>query len=207
MPIIMDAEFHQRMHNCEECPLHQWRTQVVEGEYGPVGGICFIGEAPGENEDKMGLPFVGRSGDLLNKMLGTIGLTRSEISVLNIVKCRPPGNGTPSKEIMTICGNLWLDTQLDHLRPRLIVTLGRVALQYFFPKLQMTKNKGKIHFFQSKIPVMPIFHPAYILRNGHALDEEYKKDFANIKKFIDKLNKLGGAPPKISKNATLDEFF
>ena len=172
-----------------------------------MGGICFVGEAPGFNEDKQGIPFVGRSGDLLNKMLNTIGLTREDVSVINIIKCRPPENRTPTKKEMQICGNLWLDRQIEYLKPKLIVTLGRVALQYFFPGLPMTRNKGKIQFFNSKIPVMPIFHPAYVLRNGHAMDDEYREDFAKIKKFIDNIGELGLSPPKASKNATLDDFF
>ena len=202
----MDAEFHDLMKNCQECILHETRTHVVRGDYGPVDGICFVGEAPGFNEDIQGKPFVGRSGDLLNKMLGTIGLTRQDVSVINIIKCRPPGNRTPTKKEMQTCGNLWLDKQLQFLKPKLIVTLGRVALQYFFPGLPMTKNKGKIQFVDSKIPVMPIFHPAYVLRNGHAMDDEYKADFAKIKKFIDNIDEIGSAltPPK---KATLDDFF
>ena len=145
--------------------------------------ICFIGEAPGKNEDEQGRPFVGRSGKLLDRMLEEVGIGRENVNVLNIVKCRPPNNRTPTNREMRYCGDKWLSQQLQILDPPMIVTLGSVALRYFFPDAKMTASKGKPLFHDTlKTSFFPIFHPSYILRNGTNLIEDYTNDFRIIKK-------------------------
>ncbi|MHA2504007.1 MAG: uracil-DNA glycosylase, partial [Candidatus Kariarchaeaceae archaeon] len=141
---------------CQKCVLAQGRTQVVVGDYGPVGGICFVGEAPGAQEDKQGRPFVGQSGKLLDRMLEEVGLSREKVSVLNICKCRPPGNRNPTPEEQRMCGGLWLEKQLKYLKPRMVVTLGSVPLGYFVKGARITRSKGKL-IDGEKFPVFPMF--------------------------------------------------
>ncbi len=178
--------------SCSRCELSKSRTHSVPGDYGPKNGICFVGEAPGHDEDIQGRPFVGRSGKLLNQMLEKIGLHRDLVSVLNIVKCRPPGNRTPTDTEMKFCGDLWLPAQLNYLKPKIIIPLGSVALRYFFPKARISRDKGKLLFTTDGKPVFPLFHPAYILRNGKKALEEYLKDFIVLKEILNKLNYLPG---------------
>ncbi|MHA2252626.1 MAG: uracil-DNA glycosylase [Candidatus Kariarchaeaceae archaeon] len=173
----------ESMKTCTKCELHEGRTQVVIGDYASSKGkICFIGEAPGFNEDQQGRPFVGRSGKLLDRMLNEIGMSRDQVSVLNINKCRPPNNRTPTNMEMKLCGNLWLTYQLEYLQPYLLVTLGSVALRYFFPKAKMTASKGNVMTTASGLPIFPMFHPSYILRQGNTMDDDYLADFKAMKK-------------------------
>ncbi len=200
---MSNHSFINEMRECTNCELHQTRTQVVVGDYAKES-MCFIGEAPGYYEDKQGRPFVGRSGKLLDSMLEKIGMHRSEVSVLNIIKCRPPSNRTPTKSEMDICGNAWLNTQIKYLRPSLLVTLGSVALRYFFPQAKMTKDKGRVQNTDLGIPLFPIFHPAYILRQGNSMLEEYLSDFKEMQKYIIQTDK-GTDPNK--QQSILDDFF
>ncbi len=196
------------MRSCKLCDLHKNRTQVVVGDIGPVNGICFIGEAPGYYEDKQGRPFVGRSGKLLDEMLASIGYSRTDISVLNICKCRPPDNRTPTRAEMRICGKTWLEPQLNYLKPKIIITLGNVPLQYFFPGERITRNIGDTKKYNNTI-IFPIYHPSYILRNGNSMINEYKKLFERIKKIIDeeKKSKIMHNDNQSEKYSDLDEFF
>lgn len=194
------------MGNCKGCDLHKSRTQVVPGDYGPKKGVCFIGEGPGQEEDKKGRPFVGRSGQLLDKMLASIGLHRLDVSVLNIVKCRPPNNRTPLPLEMQTCGSLWLNRQLELLNPSLIVTLGSVPLRYFFPKKRITQVKGELLFLPKGIPVYPLFHPAFILRNGTAALEDYKTDFQNLQLILSVQGKKTNDETKTTSQKSLLDF-
>jgi DNA polymerase len=124
----------------------------------------FVGEGPGETEDKTGRPFVGRAGELLDKQIAAMGMTRSQVYIANIVKCRPPGNRAPSPDEAGACFS-YLDRQIEVVRPRVIVTLGLTASQYLLnSRLSMGKLRGNWHSFRA-IKVMPTYHPAYILRN------------------------------------------
>lgn len=201
------------MKSCTACTLHEGRTQVVVGDYGPKQGICFIGEGPGRQEDEQGRPFVGRSGKLLDKMLHYIDLTRDDVSVLNIVKCRPPNNRNPTEDERETCTDRWLETQLNHLSPQLIVTLGSVALNHFIPRSKITKINATLQFTQSGIPIFPLLHPSYILRGGNTREKQYKNSFDKLNLMMEKLQESAdniAALAKGGKNAEqkgLDEYF
>jgi DNA polymerase len=148
---------------CTRCVLCKTRTKTVFGEGDPDASIFFIGEGPGENEDLQGRPFVGRSGDLLNKMIVGMGLKREQVFIGNIVKCRPPGNRVPAPDEVATC-TPYLVRQLEIVRPRVIVTLGLPATKYMLSsKLSMGNLRGRWHNWRG-IKLMPTFHPSYLLR-------------------------------------------
>ena len=170
---------------CEACHLKDSRTQVVPGLYGPKNGLCIIGEAPGYHEDKQGIPFVGRSGKLLDNMLSGIGLERKkDLSILNVIKCRPTtedkNNRTPTNSELKFCGERWLFKQLKLLSPKLIVTIGSIALRFFIPSAAVTKYVGKSYDTDLGIKLYVTYHPAYILRNYNLMDV-YNEHFEGIK--------------------------
>jgi DNA polymerase len=143
--------------------LSQTRTHTVFGEGDPDAKIFFIGEGPGENEDLQGRPFVGRAGELLNKMIAGMGLKREQVFIANIVKCRPPGNRVPAPDEVDTC-TPYLVRQLEIIRPQVIVTLGLPSAKYMLnSKLSMGRLRGNWHDWRG-IKLMPTFHPAYLLR-------------------------------------------
>jgi uracil-DNA glycosylase len=150
--------------DCKKCRLCETRTNTVFGEGDSDAKIFFIGEGPGENEDLQGRPFVGRAGELLNKWITAMGLRRDQVFIANIVKCRPPGNREPAPDETATC-TPYLERQLDIIRPRVIITLGRPSSQYMLQtKISMGKMRGQWHAWRS-IKLMPTYHPAYVLRN------------------------------------------
>ena len=149
---------------CTKCRLCEQRTQTVFGEGDADARLFFIGEGPGETEDRTGRPFVGRAGELLNKMIGAMGLSREQVFIANIVKCRPPNNRVPAPDEVATC-TPYLERQLEIVRPKAIVTLGLPASKYMLQvNSTMGKLRGRWHTWRG-IPLMPTFHPAYILRN------------------------------------------
>lgn len=156
---------------CIMCPLgFLGRTRVVFGSGNPDAAIMLIGEGPGEQEDKQGLPFVGKSGNLLSRTLEAVGITRSEIFISNIVKCRPPKNRTPLPDEMKQCKNILLIKQIEIIKPRIICTLGAAALQGLLEKpVKITCERGlQVEFLNTTI--VPTVHPAYVLRNPIAME-------------------------------------
>jgi DNA polymerase len=148
---------------CTRCRLHEGRTQTVFGEGDANAAIFFIGEGPGENEDLTGRPFVGKAGQLLDKMIAGMGLSRQQVYIANIVKCRPPGNRTPALDEVQTC-TPYLLRQLEIVQPKAIVTLGRPAAQYMLEtKLPMGQLRGQWQSWRG-IKLMPTFHPSYVLR-------------------------------------------
>ena len=149
---------------CTRCPLHEGRNRIVFGDGNPQAELMFVGEGPGEQEDRTGLPFVGRAGELLTRMIERgMGIARSDVYICNIVKCRPPGNRTPLPNEVSTC-RPFLDGQIDAIRPRVIVTLGKPASSLLLGRdIAITRVRGQWHEYRG-IPVMPTFHPAYILR-------------------------------------------
>jgi DNA polymerase len=148
---------------CKRCRLCQTRTHTVFGEGDPDAKIFFIGEGPGENEDLSGRPFVGKAGQLLDKMINAMGLKREQVFIANIVKCRPPNNREPAPDEVATC-TPYLERQLEIIRPRVIVTLGRPAVQHMLQtKTAMGKIRGQWQSWRG-IKLMPTFHPAYVLR-------------------------------------------
>jgi DNA polymerase len=149
---------------CTRCGLCEGRTQIVFGDGNPDADLLFIGEGPGEQEDLRGVPFVGRAGELLTRMIEKgLGIARCEVYICNIVKCRPPGNRTPLATEVSAC-RPFLDGQIDAVRPRVIVTLGKPASSLLLGRdIAITKVRGTWHEYRG-IPVMPTFHPAFVLR-------------------------------------------
>lgn len=152
----------QEIFSCAACSLHKSNTNYVPGEGSAQPDIVFIGEGPGEEEDKQGRPFVGKAGQLLERIIGKMGYKRQDVFIGNIVKCRPPGNRDPLKSEADACLP-FLRRQLSVLKPKVIVCLGRVALNNLLDgDFRITKARGKRFEYQG-IPVIPTFHPSYIL--------------------------------------------
>ena len=150
---------------CPKCRLSTTRTQTVFGEGDPQASIFFVGEGPGENEDLTGRPFVGRAGQLLDKMIAGMGLAREQVYIGNVCKCRPPGNRVPAPDEAAACMP-YLVRQLETVRPTVIVTLGLTAAKYMLGdnKLAMGKIRGQWTAWRG-VRLMPTFHPAYVLRS------------------------------------------
>lgn len=156
---------------CTRCRLCESRRTIVFGEGNPDAKLVFVGEGPGEEEDRQGRPFVGRAGQKLNEMIAAMGLKRQDVYIANVVKCRPPGNRAPQPDEAAACGQ-YLLRQLQIIRPKVIVTLGNPSTQYLLKTtIGITKIRGNWHKLPPLAPglagiaVMPTFHPAYLLRN------------------------------------------
>ena len=180
-------ELHEAMLRCTRCDLYLSRTQVVPGSGDPNADLLLVGEAPGANEDKLGVPFVGASGKLLDAMLAAAGITREEVFIANVVRSRPPGNRAPKPREIRACAG-WLAEQIRIIGPRLVVTLGRFALQHFIPDGKITQLQGKlqeVEYGTGRIRVLPLLHPSAILRNP-TLREPYQKQFVELGKMYRK---------------------
>ena len=178
---------------CTRCRLHEGRTKSVFSRGNPQADIVFVGEGPGFNEDQQGLPFVGPAGELLDKMIGAMGYGRDEIYICNIVKCRPPENRKPDPEEMEAC-SAYLRPQLEAVAPQVIVALGATAVQGLIgTSTGITRMRGQWKLYRGRIPIMPTFHPAYLLRSP-----EKKRDVWNDLKAV--LHKLGRTPPARKKS-------
>jgi uracil-DNA glycosylase len=147
---------------CTRCRLHQSRTQVVFGQGDPHADLMFVGEAPGFHEDRQGLPFVGPSGQLLNRLLEGIGLRRQDVYIANVVKSRPPGNRDPLPDEIAAC-RPWLDAQIRLVDPKVVVTLGNFAAKTLLETTTgITRLRGRTYPFQGRV-LLPTFHPAAAL--------------------------------------------
>ncbi len=151
---------------CRKCPLHLTRTKAVPGTGSASAAWVFVGEAPGQNEDLQGLPFVGRAGQLLNAMIFALKMTREDVFIANVIKCRPPGNRNPAIEEVEQC-KPYLDRQLAIIRPGVIVALGAVSARALLKTDEpIGRLRGKVfHYGESGIPLVPTYHPAYLLRS------------------------------------------
>ena len=173
----MATELYAEIADCPRCTLARTRTHTVPGS-GPMPcDLMFIGEGPGEREDALGLPFVGRSGQFLDELLATIERSRRDVYVTNVVKCRPPGNRDPKPAEMAACDE-YLRRQIEMVRPRVIATLGRFSMARWFPGARITQIHGQPERHDDTW-VIPMFHPAAALRTG-SLREVMKADFARI---------------------------
>lgn len=156
-------EIRAEMGACRRCKLHSGATRLVFGEGSPHAALMFIGEAPGEEEDRQGLPFVGAAGQLLNNLLHKLGLRREEVYITNVVKSRPPGNRDPEPDEIAACLP-FLKKQIKAIQPRVIVTLGKIATQALMNTREpITRIRGRWHKYDD-VRVMPTFHPSYLLR-------------------------------------------
>ena len=149
---------------CVKCRLSEGRTHVVFGEGNPDADILFVGEAPGEDEDRQARPFVGRSGKLLDSMMDHVGLRRKDVFITNLNKCRPPGNRDPLPDEIEAC-QPYLWRQIELIRPRVIVALGRFAAHALTgTDTPITEMRGRLYRYRD-VPLMPTLHPAYVARN------------------------------------------
>jgi len=163
-PDIVLDELREELRDCRCCTLCNERRQVVFGVGNPAADLVFVGEAPGRDEDLKGEPFVGEAGKLLDKIIQAIGLQRSEVYICNVVKCRPPGNRDPQPGEISSC-EPFLVRQIAAIQPKLVVSLGRFAAQTLLASdTPISRLRGKCQSYQG-IPLMPTFHPAYLLRN------------------------------------------
>jgi uracil-DNA glycosylase family 4 len=179
---VIDSEIsklNRQIANCQLCRLCQGRTKAVPGS-GRIFDleVMFVGEAPGRNEDLQGEPFVGAGGKLLDSILGLARLSRENVFITNVVKCRPPMNRKPFNDEIEICTTNYLEVQIDYLKPRLICTLGATALEYFTGEKKMGPSRGKLTSTKKGVPLLPTYHPASIFRNAShraLLEEDVKK--------------------------------
>jgi len=178
-------ELAKSLHNCERCKLAKLgRTQVVFGVGNPHASIMFVGEAPGFNEDQKGEPFVGAAGKLLNDLLASANLSRDQIYIANVIKCRPPNNRDPEPDEVETC-KPFLMQQIQMIRPKLVCTLGNWATQTLLErKVGITKVKAQA-FYMKDFVIFPLLHPAAALHQGNLLDT-LKEDFKKLKEFLDR---------------------
>ena len=161
------AGVREELGDCTRCPLHRTRRNLVFGEGSPGAKLVFVGEAPGEEEDKQGRPFVGRAGQLLTKIISAMGLAREDVYICNILKCRPPGNRNPKEDEIATC-EPFLVKQLEAIRPEIICALGTFAAKTLLrTEAPISSIRGKFHDYHGR-KLMPTYHPAYLLRNPEA---------------------------------------
>jgi len=189
-PIVLKLkELYEENKDCCRCDLCKSRTQIVFYDGNPRSKVVFVGEAPGEEEDKQGKPFVGRAGQYLNRVLEKIGWSRKEIYITNVCKCRPPGNRKPTPKEMQTCLNVFLKNELKLLKPKVICCLGATAAEALLGKtVRITRMRGRFY----PTPLFPntklflTYHPAYILRNMREA-KTFEEDLKKLKEFVDGL--------------------
>jgi DNA polymerase len=176
---------------CTRCKLHSGRKNIVFGTGNPHAALVFVGEAPGAEEDRTGEPFVGAAGQLLTKMITAMGFSRDDVYICNIIKCRPPGNRNPEPDEIASC-EPFLKQQLASIAPRMIVCLGKFAAQTLLrSEAPISRMRGRFHAYEG-IPLMPTFHPAFLLRNPEAKREVW----ADLQLVMAELDRLGIARGK-----------
>ena len=174
---------------CTQCRLHSGRTKTVPGAGNPDAEILFIGEGPGANEDKQGLPFVGRSGDYLTYLLNLVNLHRDQVFITNVVKCRPPENRDPLPDEIITCKS-YLDRQIEIIDPLVIATLGRFSMARYFPNASITRIHGQPHYDGDTLRAYyPCFHPAAALRNP-ALRRDMEADFHRLHEVVEQVKAM-----------------
>ena len=182
-------QLKERILNCTACDLHKTRNKAIWGEGNINAEILLIGEAPGADEDRIGRPFVGKSGQLLDKILAACGFTREgHVFLSNVIRCRPPGNRTPSDAEVEACIH-FLFEQIEMVNPKIIIPLGATALKRLFGdnSLKITKLRGQWIEWNGRL-VMPVYHPSALLRNpGLKRDtwEDFKKVIAKYRELVD----------------------
>lgn len=184
------AELEASLFHCKQCALAQDPNHGPTSYNGtPQGLLAIVGEGPGPVEDEYGVPLVGPSGQLLDKALASVGVTRNLVYTTNVVKCRPKGNRTPTVEEGRFCANIWLDAELQLVQPKVIIALGSVALKYLnHDNARITKDRGT--WFETKygIPAIATYHPAYLLRlNGKDLVKAKWEVYYDFKAAVEKL--------------------
>ena len=172
------------VHECRRCPLGTSRTHAVPGVGPPDARILIVGEAPGQNEDQQGEPFVGAAGKLLDQLLRGIGLSRADVFITNILKCRPPGNRDPQPDEVTACSP-FLEDQLRLIRPQVVLVLGRHALARLLPgQDSITRAHGRV-IVRDGVTYIPVYHPAAALYNSFLM-KPLEQDFQAVRAHLDR---------------------
>ena len=184
-PLTTLQELAESLHNCQRCPLAKLgRRQVVFGVGNPHASVMFVGEAPGFHEDQKGEPFVGAAGQLLNDLLESAGLSRADIYIANVIKCRPPNNRDPEPQEVETCKPFLLQ-QIAMIRPKLVCSLGNWATQTLLErKVGITRVRGQA-FYLKEFVLFPLLHPAAALHQGTML-QPLREDFQKLKEFLDR---------------------
>lgn len=180
------ASIREEIGECKRCKLHIKRKNIVFGTGSASAGLVFVGEGPGEDEDREGIPFVGKAGQLLTRIIDAMGMKRDDAYIANIVKCRPPNNRNPEPDEIECCAP-FLKKQLEVISPRLIVALGTFAAQTLLAnKERISQMRGRFYTYNG-IKVMPTFHPSYLLRNP----DDKRLVWEDMKKVMEELNRTG----------------
>ena len=187
---------------CQKCRLYQTAKHPVPGHGNINAELVFVGEAPGKNEDDTGLPFVGRAGKLLDVLLKEIGMERKDVWIGNVIKHRPPENRQPLPDEISACEH-YLTLQLEAIKPVLIVTLGRFALNYFYPDGKISRDRGNLIKLERYF-VYPVYHPAAALRNPTMM-RDLRSDFVRIPEVISNVKNLKDSKDQNTDPSTTDE--
>lgn len=207
-PSIVDiATLRAEALGCQRCRLAETRTNVVWADGNLDSDVLFIGEGPGFHEDKQGVPFVGAAGQLLDRLLGEVGLDRTQVAIVNVVKCRPPGNRDPQPDEIEAC-KPYLDAQIGHMRPKVIVTLGNFATRFILEEqVGITKARGR-RYERRNATVIPTFHPAAALRGGRfgglSPVDAIREDLGQVRAVLDEQRAL--APASVDAGEQLGLF-
>ncbi len=180
------------INRCTKCPLHRGRTHAVPGEGPEDAEIMFIGEAPGFHEDQQGRPFVGAAGQFLEELLESIGLTRDDVYITNVIKCRPPGNRDPLPDEITSC-EPYLDRQIELIQPTIVVTLGRFSMARAFPQARISRIHGQPRKI-NEVVYYPMYHPAAALHRP-SLRPTVEEDMQRIPELINQAEQLAESTP------------
>ncbi|MBE9508174.1 MAG: uracil-DNA glycosylase [Chloroflexi bacterium] len=185
------AALAEEVAQCARCLLHRGRTKTVPGEGPENAEIMFVGEAPGFHEDQQGRPFVGAAGKFLEELLESIGLTRKDVFIANVIKCRPPGNRDPLPEEINAC-RPFLDRQIELIQPKLVVTLGRFSMARAFPKARISRIHGQPRKIGGVL-YYPMYHPAAALHQP-SLRSVVKEDMLRIPELIKQAAQIAESP-------------
>jgi len=197
------TELYQQIHDCFKCEIAKRRCQVVPGEGAENAEIMFIGEAPGWHEDQQGRPFVGQAGQYLDRLLVSINLKRAQVYIANVIKCRPPDNRDPLPSEISNCRH-WLDSQIEIIKPRMIVTLGRYSMARYFPGKSISKIHGTAQK-QEGVIYYAMYHPAAALHQT-SLKLAIEADMLKIPKLLAEANRVQEAKPTTESAQQLNMF-
>lgn len=192
--------------NCTQCPLHRDAIGPTSYNGTPASPLAIVGEGPGGVEDDYGVPLVGPSGQLLDKALASVGVTRDRVYTTNVIKCRPRNNRTPTIEEGAFCAEIWLDREIALVKPKIIIALGGVALKYLkSPDARITRDRGQWFDTKYGIPAMATYHPAYLLRlTGKDLVKAKWEVYYDLKAATEKCLEL--APGYLLKSETAPDL-
>ena len=196
------TDLYQQIALCHKCDIAKLRTKVVPGEGAENAEIMFIGEAPGWHEDQQGRPFVGQAGQFLDKLLASINLNRQQVYIANVIKCRPPDNRDPlPTEIQNCCH--WLDSQIEIIKPKMIVTLGRYSMARYFPGKTISKIHGTA-VKRDNVIYFAMYHPAAALHQ-QSLRQDIEADMRKIPKLIAETKNVQEEKPPTAQQLNMFE--